>query len=79
MNIPPRSIRALAALAAFVSVAAFTTETFATISNPAVDQRMLAGTDVVALPGVRIEADTKSKVPLIRVAPHCTECFVDPG
>jgi hypothetical protein len=80
MNIPPRSIRALAALAALVSVAALTTEAFATISNPAVDQRSLVGADVVApVPGVRIEADSKSRVPLIRVAPHCTGCFVDPG
>jgi hypothetical protein len=41
---------------------------------------MLVGTDALApVPGVRIEADSKSKVPIIRVAPKCPGCFVDPG
>jgi hypothetical protein len=80
MNIALRSIRAFAVLAAFIAVAALTTAAFATISDPAVDRRMLAGSDVVApLPSARDEAESKSKVPVIRVAPHCTDCFVDPG
>ena len=52
MNASPRNIRAFAALAAFLSVAALATQAFATISNPAADQRMLIGTDVVT-PGDR--------------------------
>ena len=48
------------------------------ISDPATDQRVLLGTDVVApVPGVRIEADSKSKVPLIRVATQCPSCYGD--
>jgi hypothetical protein len=43
MNASARSIRAVAALVAFVSVAALATQAFATISNPAADQRMLVG------------------------------------
>jgi hypothetical protein len=80
MNIALRSIRAFAVLAAFIAVAALTTAAFATISDPAADRQMLAGSDVVApLPGARTEAKSKSKAPLIRIAPHCTECIVDPG
>ena len=80
MNIALRSTRAFTVIAAFISVAALTTAAFATISNPTVYRLTLAGSDVVApLPGARIEAKSKLKIPLIRVAPHCTGCFVDPG
>jgi hypothetical protein len=61
---------------AAVLVAGPNTQAFATISNPATDQRVLLGTDVAApVPGVRIEAESKSKEPLIRVAPTCPGCF----
>jgi hypothetical protein len=80
MNIPTRSIRTLVALTALVLFAGSNTQAFATISDPATGQTVLLGTDVVApVPGVRIEADTKSKEPLIRVAPHCPNCFDDFG
>jgi hypothetical protein len=76
MNASARSIRTLAALAAFVSVAALATQAFATISNPAADQRMLVSTDVIAPVIAGVEAASEPKAPLIRVAPHCTDCGV---
>ena len=87
MNTPTRSIHAAVGLAALILVAAPAIQAFATISNPATDQRVLLGTDVAApVPGVRIEADTKSKESLIRVAPYhtggggsCGSCFFDGG
>ena len=76
MNASPRIIRASAALAAFVSVAALATQALATISNPAADQRMLLGTDVVAPIIAGVEPASEPKVPLIRVAPGCpTGCY----
>jgi hypothetical protein len=74
MNASPRSIRALAALAAFVSVAALATQAFATISNPATDQRTLVGSEVIAPVVAGVEPASEPKVPLIRVAPHCSSC-----
>jgi hypothetical protein len=73
MNTPVRGIRALVALTLLVLVAGPNTQAFATISNPARDKTMLVGTDVVdpVMAGVRSEADSKSKLPLIRVAPGC--------
>ena len=75
MNASARSIRALAALAACVSVAALATQAFATISNPAADQRMLVGTEVIAPVIAGVEAASEPKVPLIRVAPGCPSCY----
>lgn len=75
MNASARSIRALAALAACVSVAALATQAFATISNPAADQRMLVGTEVIAPVIAGVEAASEPKVPLIRVAPVCASCY----
>lgn len=78
MNTPVRGIRALVVLAALVLVAGPNTQAFATISNPTRDKTMLVGTDVVGpvMAGVRSEADSKSKLPLIRVAPGCPSgCF----
>ena len=58
------------------SGAIFSAQADNNISDPATDQRVLLGTDFVApVPGVRIEADSKSKVPLIRVAPQCSYCY----
>jgi hypothetical protein len=69
------SIRALAVLTAFVSVAALATQAFATISNPAADQRMLVGSDVVAPVVADVKPASEPKVPLIRVAPGgCPNC-----
>jgi hypothetical protein len=81
MNTPARSIRAMVALTALVLVAGPNAQAFATISDPATGQRVLLGTDVLTpVPGVRIEAESKSKEPLIRVAPQCSYCFgFDPG
>jgi len=51
-------------------------EAFATISSTATDQKTLVGNDADApIVGVRIEADSKSKEPLIRVAPECPNCY----
>jgi hypothetical protein len=76
MNASPRSIRAFAALAAFLSVAALATQAFATISNPATDQRMLVGSDVIAPVIAGVEPASEPKVPLIRVAPVCPDCHM---
>jgi hypothetical protein len=75
MNASPRSIRALATLAALVAVAALTTQAFATISNPAANQRMLVGNDVIAPVIAGVEPASEPKVPLIRVAPRCPGCY----
>ena len=76
MSTPTQRIRTSVALIALALIAGPNTQAFATISDPATPQTMLVGTDVVApVPGVRIEADSKSKVPLIRVAPHCPDCY----
>src|SRR5260370_717746 len=75
MNASARSIRALAALAAFVSVAALAPQASATISNPAADQRMLVGSDAVAPLVAGVEPASEPKVPLIRVAPQCPGCY----
>jgi hypothetical protein len=56
-------------------VAALTTPAFATISNPAADQRMLVGGDVVAPVVAGVEPASEPKVPLIRVAPRCPGCY----
>jgi hypothetical protein len=80
MNTRAHRIRAFVALMALALAAGPNTQAFARISNPATDQRTLVGTDVLApVPSVRIEAETKSKAPLIRVAPHCEDCVFDPG
>ena len=76
MTASPRNIRAFAALAAFLSVAALATQAFATISNPAADQRMLIGTDVVTPVIAGSEPASEPKAPLIRVAPQCPECHM---
>jgi hypothetical protein len=64
MNASPRSIRALAALAAFVSVAALATQGFATISDPAADQRILVGSNVIAPVVADVKPASEPKVPL---------------
>jgi hypothetical protein len=64
MNASTRSIRGLAALAAFVSVAALATQAFATISNPAADQRMLVGSDAVAPVVAGVVPASEPKVPV---------------
>jgi hypothetical protein len=64
----------LAALAAFLSVAALATQALATISNPAADQRMLLGSNIVAPIIAGVEPASEPKVPLIRVAPRCSTC-----
>jgi len=77
MNASPRNIRAFAALAAFLSVVALATQAFATISNPAADQRTLIGTDVVTPVIAGVEPASEPKVPLIRVVPGCpTGCHM---
>src|SRR5215472_12755456 len=69
-----QSIRAFAALTALGLVAGPATQALATISDPATGQTMV-GSDVVApMPSVRVETGSKSKVPLIRVAPTCSSC-----
>ena len=77
MTASPRNIRAFAALAAFLSVAALAAQALATISNPAADQRMLIGTDVVTPVIAGVEPASEPKVPLIRVVPGCpTGCHM---
>ena len=74
MNGSARIIRALAALAVFASVPALTTQAFATISDPTIDQRTLIGTDVVTPIIAGVEPAPEPRVPLIKVAPHCPGC-----
>ena len=62
MNASARSIRVLPALAAFVSLAVLATQAFATISNPAADQRMLVGSEVIAPVIAGVEAASEPKV-----------------
>ena len=74
MNGSSRTIRALAALAVFASVTALTTQASATISDPAIEQRMLVGTDVVTPIVASMEPTSEPKIPPIRVAEGCTSC-----
>ena len=51
-------------------------EAFATISSTATGKKTPVGNDAAApIVGVRIEADSKSTEPLIRVAPLCSRCY----
>ena len=73
-----QSIRASATLMALALIAGPNTPAFAAVSDPAKGQAVLIGTDVVApVPGVRVEADTTPKMPLIRLAPY-QGCEVGP-
>jgi hypothetical protein len=76
MNISAQNIRTIVAATAFGLVAGLNAQAFATISPFATAQTTLASTGVVApVPGVGIEAEAKSKEPLIRVAPGCPSCY----
>jgi hypothetical protein len=75
MNTPALSIRAITAVMAVALIAGLNTQALATISSPVTDQKTLVATDVAApIADIRIEASSKSKEPLIRVAPSCPTC-----
>jgi hypothetical protein len=76
MNASPRRIRALAVSAALASIAALTTQAFATISNPATEQRTLVGSELATPVIADREAASEPKAPLIRVAPGCPGCWM---
>ena len=75
MNTHTQRIRTFVGPVALALIAGSATQASAAISGPTTNHHTLVGNDVVApVPGVRIEADSKSKLPVIRVAP-CPGCF----
>jgi hypothetical protein len=47
----------------------------ATLPSPALDQKAMVGTDIFASgPNVPLDAASKAKEPLIKVAPQCPSC-----
>ena len=75
MNTHTQRIRTFVGPVALALIAGSATQASAAISGPTTNHNTLIDNDVVApYRGVRIEADSKSKLPVIRVAP-CPGCF----
>jgi hypothetical protein len=71
-----QTIRAFAGLVALALIAGPSIQASATISDPGLRQTELVGTDTAAPTlSVPIDDASKSKEPLIRVAPVCASCF----
>ena len=75
-----QNTRTFLGLAVLGLLAGTSTQALATISDPSTRQTEMVGTNVAAPEtSFRLDADSKSKEPLIRVAPVCAQCRYDGG